>query len=280
MPDRMSKPEWWISSSENWSELVYALSSLDIDLHSLHDKSSWKKVGIGLSQNNFHLTFNKQELFVQFSSDDTEQKRPLLQTNQIYDFLKQLPSMQKWLHLPIYSSPSINLFLWIEQASHFIDASQFDEIQQQCVAFFADLHRIEIDSNTNMKTLDMNTHIDNYKHEALNKRPDMRSLIENHTSQARLCSIEYKPSCFCHNDVSPTNVLLRDKDICVIDWEYACIGDPVFDLAGFSYNFGLSPEHEIAFINDYQQKSSIEFSQSRFSVMKKLYHQLTQLWFY
>ncbi|MDH5433778.1 MAG: hypothetical protein OEY19_07520, partial [Gammaproteobacteria bacterium] len=62
--------------------------------------------------------------------------------------------------------------------------------------------------------------------------------------------------------------------------EYACIGDPVFDLAGFSYNFGLSPEHEIAFINDYQQKSSIEFSQSRFSVMKKLYHQLTQLWFY
>ncbi len=41
---------------------------------------------------------------------------------------------------------------------------------------------------------------------------------------------------FCHNDMMPGNLLETDQRLWVIDWEYAGIGHPLFDLAGLSSN--------------------------------------------
>ncbi len=45
----------------------------------------------------------------------------------------------------------------------------------------------------------------------------------------------------CHNDLLFSN-FLDDGDIRVLDWEYAGMNDPTFDLANFAVNLGLNEE--------------------------------------
>lgn len=45
---------------------------------------------------------------------------------------------------------------------------------------------------------------------------------------------------FCHHDLSNGNILWNDLSFSFIDWEYARIAHPLFDLASLSYHFNLS----------------------------------------
>jgi Ser/Thr protein kinase RdoA (MazF antagonist) len=52
------------------------------------------------------------------------------------------------------------------------------------------------------------------------------------------------PLTTCHNDLLNAN-LLRDGDhVWIVDYEYAGMGDPFFDLGNFSINNGLGPDAE------------------------------------
>ena len=48
----------------------------------------------------------------------------------------------------------------------------------------------------------------------------------------------------CHNDLLNANFLIDDKQIYVLDWEYAGMGDSYFDLANFSDHHELSDEQD------------------------------------
>jgi thiamine kinase-like enzyme len=56
----------------------------------------------------------------------------------------------------------------------------------------------------------------------------------------------------CHNDMLPANVLVDSQRVWIVDWEYAGMGHPLFDLAGFSANCGYSEEQDIAFLESYR----------------------------
>jgi len=46
-------------------------------------------------------------------------------------------------------------------------------------------------------------------------------------------------ACPCHNDLLAANFIHGDGRLWVVDWEYAGMGDPAFDLANFAVNNGL-----------------------------------------
>lgn len=56
---------------------------------------------------------------------------------------------------------------------------------------------------------------------------------------------------FCHGDMMPGNVLDDGERVWIIDWEYAGIGDPRFDLAGFCSNCELDEEAELLLLRAY-----------------------------
>lgn len=58
-------------------------------------------------------------------------------------------------------------------------------------------------------------------------------------------------SVLCHNDLLPANFLASDAGIRLIDWEYAAMGDPYFDLGNFAVNNGLGAAEEEAFLGAY-----------------------------
>jgi thiamine kinase-like enzyme len=53
--------------------------------------------------------------------------------------------------------------------------------------------------------------------------------------------VELRP---CHNDLLNANFIDDGERIRIVDWEYAGMGDPFFDLGNFSINHGLTPDED------------------------------------
>jgi thiamine kinase-like enzyme len=60
----------------------------------------------------------------------------------------------------------------------------------------------------------------------------------------------YRPRAFCHNDLRNDNFLF-DAQLRILDWEYAGMGDPLFDLANFSAHQQLSPDADTRLLTHY-----------------------------
>jgi len=61
--------------------------------------------------------------------------------------------------------------------------------------------------------------------------------------------IEMRP---CHNDLLNANFIDDGTRIRIVDWEYAGMGDPFFDLGNFSVNNGLHPDEDAEVLNAYE----------------------------
>ncbi len=60
----------------------------------------------------------------------------------------------------------------------------------------------------------------------------------------------------CHNDLLNANFIDDGERIRIVDWEYAGMGDPFFDLGNFSINHELTPDQDAAFLAAYDQTDS------------------------
>ena len=57
--------------------------------------------------------------------------------------------------------------------------------------------------------------------------------------------------CPCHNDLLNANFIDDGARIRIVDWEYAGMGDPFFDLGNFSINHELGPEQDAILLAAY-----------------------------
>jgi thiamine kinase-like enzyme len=55
----------------------------------------------------------------------------------------------------------------------------------------------------------------------------------------------------CHNDLLNANFIDDGTRIRIVDWEYAGMGDPFFDLGNFSINHELEPDQDAALLRAY-----------------------------
>ncbi len=55
----------------------------------------------------------------------------------------------------------------------------------------------------------------------------------------------------CHNDLLNANFIDDGARVRIVDWEYAGMGDPFFDLGNFSANHQLSPDEDVQLLAAY-----------------------------
>jgi thiamine kinase-like enzyme len=60
--------------------------------------------------------------------------------------------------------------------------------------------------------------------------------------------VELRP---CHNDLLNANFIDDGERIRIVDWEYAGMGDPFFDLGNFSINHELTPDEDERLLDAY-----------------------------
>lgn len=86
------------------------------------------------------------------------------------------------------------------------------------------------------------------------------------------------PSSICHNDLVAENVLQTERGILIIDWEYAAVGDPFFDLAVVVRHHELGGSQAALFLNAYLRRPPTEAESHRFDLQCHLYEALLALW--
>ena len=79
-----------------------------------------------------------------------------------------------------------------------------------------------------LKVLDLPDYVQRFLHSLPSLPADLLSCIQQ--LQEMLRALPPGPTVFCHNDINPVNLLGTKPWL--IDWEYAALGDPAFELAG------------------------------------------------
>ena len=82
--------------------------------------------------------------------------------------------------------------------------------------------------------------------------------------------------CLCHNDLTSANIL-DSQSLHLIDWEYAAIGDPCFDLATIIQHHGLTEEQAEGLLAAYQGPVSDE-DRHHLGRYRRLYDRVLALW--
>jgi thiamine kinase-like enzyme len=68
----------------------------------------------------------------------------------------------------------------------------------------------------------------------------------------------------CHNDLLNANFIDDGGRLRIVDWEYAGMGDPFFDLGNFAVNHELDPEGERALLQVYGSDDGVALVLMRF----------------
>jgi thiamine kinase-like enzyme len=87
-----------------------------------------------------------------------------------------------------------------------------------------------------------------YREEAASRRVPIPAAYDGLHGAARDIEAAFErgpiPPRPCHNDLLNANFLLQGSALFVVDYEYAGMGDPFFDLGNFSVNHGFDDEDE------------------------------------
>lgn len=81
----------------------------------------------------------------------------------------------------------------------------------------------------------------------------------------------------CHNDLVAEN-MVATPGLRLLDWEYACDNDPLFDLATIVAHHNLAPEHSACLLDCYFDGDGARW-RGRLQEQVGLYNALTWLWY-
>lgn len=83
--------------------------------------------------------------------------------------------------------------------------------------------------------------------------PDFDVLLDHFSAIEAALAREPLPPCPCHNDLLNENFLADETSgrLRLLDWEYAGMGDPFFDLANFAAHHEFADEHEDLLLDAY-----------------------------
>jgi thiamine kinase-like enzyme len=72
----------------------------------------------------------------------------------------------------------------------------------------------------------------------------------------------------CHNDLLPGNLIDDGTLIRIVDWEYAGMGDPFFDLGNLSVNNDFTPDEDAALLDSYDPDGVQPVRLARLTLMR------------
>jgi thiamine kinase-like enzyme len=117
---------------------------------------------------------------------------------------------------------------------------------------------------------------------------------QNYADKANLilADLRYEPAreCLCHNDLVAGNMVEvavgglvqtnveAGSGLMLIDWEYAGLGDPWFDLALVAEHHQLPDELQAGFVDAYLRREVRDTEMHRLMGWRRFYHALLSLW--
>lgn len=225
-----------------------------------------EKINIGLSNNDYNVN---DQFFVRVPKD---KKRPDYNPLQEYLIEEQIgkqfhPSINT---LYFDKKTGIKICNLIENYTIFDNQNiVFTHIRLTAKALKS-LHSIKTD---NIKSFDPIKKIKKYK--KFSSSPTLE--YEEQILKAYDC-YQNDEQVLCHNDLVPGNILFIDKRIELIDYEYASLNDPFFDLASFISENNIKDPLIIRFFLEQYFKTPIR--QEQYQKLNVFINLNNLLWYY
>jgi thiamine kinase-like enzyme len=106
--------------------------------------------------------------------------------------------------------------------------------------------------------------------------PELRRHAE--ARLARLAELPSVAGVVCHSDLHALNLIHAGELTVLIDWEYAHVADPLWDLAGWSANCDFSEESQRELLAYYSGGAPSSSAWTRFRLLGWLYDYISLLW--
>ena len=111
------------------------------------------------------------------------------------------------------------------------------------------LNRLHTAPTPNIQGLDLPKFIDGYLRSAPKELQAWSGLL---TVPLNIFFDDSTEHCFCHNDLVKENCLNKNDRAVFIDWEYAALNNPWFDLAAIIFYRDLSDKEALEFLQTYR----------------------------
>lgn len=268
-------PEWWQYSNSCWQQLVELLNKLQPDtVAQCANQANWQLLRQGDTNSNFKLSLTFQDYFVQLVDQAKVDQLPGSHYRSQTRLVSENPALSKWLPKCLLDNEEIRVSIWLYASPTVNQHFNTRDLIVELSSLLSELHHSEL----SLPELDMKTHLAKYYEIArANKTADpFRSEVLYEQGQKLVDSFE--ASHCCHNDISPGN-LLSGHQLFLVDWEYAALSDPLFELAGIICNFELFERQEQELVEEYQRQTQMMVDLEKLEAMKALYRIIGELWY-
>jgi thiamine kinase-like enzyme len=108
--------------------------------------------------------------------------------------------------------------------------------------------------------------VEAYRALAVERGVDVPSVYGRASEVARRVEVRRSDAalCPCHNDLLNANFIAAPDRLWIVDWEYAGMGDPFFDLGNFAVNHELNADGERALLAAYGSEDGGALTLMRF----------------
>ena len=106
--------------------------------------------------------------------------------------------------------------------------------------------------------------------------PGLQPLVRSHL--AGLGKLTPPGAVLCHSDLHPQNLIEGDRGLILLDWEYAHVSEPWWDLAGWICNNDLGPDFAQGLLAGYLDRRATASEAERLRLLVWLYDYVCLLW--
>lgn len=197
--------------------------------HNKCDISTITPIG-GLNNDNFKITYNNSNYFVRISSSSYIYNDINEETN----ILKKASALNLSPSVIYFDSSNRNLLTdWIDGRMPTEKESNSEPFITLLIKKLKTLHSLT-STNVFNPFVEIRKIIFSNKDYFFDTVPYILDLLENLNIIETLVKDSYMEG-LCHNDLNPSNILLTDKNLYIVDYEFAARGDIFFDLATIAW---------------------------------------------
>ena len=107
-----------------------------------------------------------------------------------------------------------------------------------------------------------------------------QALEETMNRLMRESARKFTTRCLCHNDPVLGNIIDNGKQLFLLDWEYAAMGDPLFDIAVVVHNLKFNEEQLQQLLRYYLGGPTDVITHQRFLNNYAIYIYIDMLWYW
>jgi thiamine kinase-like enzyme len=275
-------PNWWKHSIAAWQAINDFFYLKKISTSDLNNIDLWMKIENGISNHSYQLTVSNEHYFIQITNSNKSLSLPE-KTKSPSSFYFYHSSLSQWLVNNLLKTNEVVINEWFFNNSFNNEFLEQNKFIDSLLDFFCTLHTLKKESLPELPILNINQHLKKYKKLSINNNANAKTHqeeIESLYQLAQKSSVHFDSSHICHNDLSLTNILwnIKDEELRVIDWEYACISDPIMDLASLILYCQLNRQQEQKLLRRYEIKMAIIINPAKLKDMKTLSKSLSELW--